>query len=751
MRPGSTLRSGAAALLLSAIVVAPAGPALAATTWTIAGPSGGPVSASVTLADNGTLTFGVALNGAAVLSPAPIGLVTSTADLTKGLTFGTRADTTVNQAYTMTTGKQRSRNVTFSQSTLSFTGAGGARMDVVVRVSAEGAAYRYVLPATGTVRVQREASAFSVPTGSSAWLNDLASDYQGAWTSTTAGGAAARDYAYPALFAVNGSYVSLAETDLDGRYTASFLRHGAGSGTYTVGLEDSEIVATGPLATPWRVAAVGDLATVTTSRIVDDLAPPSKIADTSWVKPGTVAWSWLTEPSSPSDANRQKQYIDFAQRNGWSAVLIDEGWNSSWVPSVVQYAKDRGVGVILWFNSDQLATAAQRQQWLPLVQSWGVVGLKIDYVFEWNQAALKWYDTIFAETAARKLMVNFHGTEMTRGTQRTWPHVMTSEAVFGAEQKQNKAVFNTIMPFTRNAVSSMDFTPVTFSVGNRDTTNGHELGTSVVFESGWQHLADNPESYTSRPDALTILNQLPTAWDETRLLGGAPGREAYLARRAGDRWFIGGISALAAKTFTAPLSFLGGGQWLVETVRDGTGTALLRETRVVTSADSLSTPVANKGGFVSVVCPYTAGLTTCGKGGSTGTNLALGHTTKTSPPCNANETGDKAVNGSVSGGNSDKWCSGAAGVKTLEVDLGANTAIRKLTVKHAGAGGESSAYNTANFTLETSTGGGVWTTAATVTGNTASITNHTVNITARWIRISVSDSVARIYEFEAYA
>jgi hypothetical protein len=123
---------------------------------------------------------------------------------------------------------------------------------------------------------------------------------------------------------------------------------------------------------------------------------------------------------------------------------------------------------------------------------------------------------------------------------------------------------------------------------------GNNYRIPIVFESGWQHLADNPQSYEAHPEALRILDQLPTAWDETRLLGGRPGQEAYFARRSGSRWFIGGISALNAKTFTSPLSFLGGGQWFVETVRDGSS-GLLRETRVVANADTLSVPVATRG------------------------------------------------------------------------------------------------------------------------------------------------------------
>ncbi|WP_326999728.1 ricin-type beta-trefoil lectin domain protein [Dactylosporangium sp. NBC_01737] len=616
------LRCALAIALPAAFVGTVTAPASAATTWTVTGPAAGsPTAAQVTL-DNGALSFGVTSQGRTVLSPSPIGIVTGAADLSRNLTFTTRRDATVTEAYTVTTGKQRGRSTAYTETTLSFTGTGGARLDVVVRASAAGAAYRYVLPGSGTVTVQREVSSWTVPAASNAWVVPAHSEDQGRWLQSTAGAAPAADYRVPALFEVDGTFALVAETALDGRYAAASLRHQAGSGTYTTVLAGTSVTATLPLSTPWRTAAVGDLKTVTGSTIVDDLAPAARIANPSWVRPGTVAWSWLTEHASPSDAARQRQYIDFAQRNGWGYVLIDEGWQSSWAPDVIAYARARGVQVILWFNSASLWSAAQREQWLPLVRSWGVAGLKVDFAYEYTQPTLQWYDAILARTAELNLMINFHGSATPRGMQRTWPHVMTAEAVFGAEQFQNRAALNTILPFTRNAISSMDFTPVVFSMTNRDTTDGHELATALVFESGWQHDADNPAAYEARPEALRILNQLPSVWDETRLLGGRPGQEAYVARRNGGRWYLGGISAVAAKTYTAPLSFLGSGQWLLETVRDGGG-GLLRETRVVAGTDTLSVPLAQRGGFVAVACPYTSGMTTCGTGTAGG--ILKGH------------------------------------------------------------------------------------------------------------------------------
>lgn len=550
-----------------------------------------------------------------MLSPSPIGIETSTADLTRNLAFTGRTDRTVTESYAMTTGKQRNRSATYTETTLSFTGTGGNRLDVVVRASNTAAAYRYVLPGSGSVTVLREASSWTVPASSNAWLLPATREDQGYPAQTTAGAAAAGTYRVPALFESGGAFALLAETNLDGRYAAGSLTHTAGSGTYGLSLASTSVPSSLPLSTPWRTAAVGDLNSVVQSTIVDDLAAPSKVSDTSWIKPDTVAWSWLTEHSSPSNEARQRQYVDFAARNGWGYVLIDEGWQESWTPGVVAYAKSKGVQVILWFNSSNLWTAAQRDAWLPKIKSWGVAGVKVDFIYELTQPTLQWYDAVLAQTANLQLMIDFHGSGTPRGVQRTWPHEMTAEAVHGAEQYL-RAAKNTQLAFTRNVISSMDYTPVVFSPYNRDTTPAHELATAIVFESGWQHLGDNPESYEARPEALRILNQLPTAWDETRLLGGRPGQDAYFARRNGGTWYLGGITAGAAQTYTQALNFLGSGQWLLETVRDGANSTLVRETRTVTNTSTMSVPLLERGGFASVVCPYTAGLTTCGSGTS---------------------------------------------------------------------------------------------------------------------------------------
>jgi len=604
MRPGRLCSTVLGAALMAAAIPA-AAPAAALQSWSVTGP-GAVVSARLALDETGRLSFGVDLRGGVVLPPAPIGITTTAADLSTGLSFLSRSDRTVRERYTRTTGKQLVRDVTLAESTFAFSGSGDARLDLVVRVSAEGAAYRYVLPAGGTVT--GEASSYAPAAGSPAWLLPYSPNYENAHVQTTAGAAATGDYGFPSLFQVGTAYVLLTESDVDGRYAGARLTHPAGSGAYQIKLADPQIVATGRLATPWRTAVVGDLATVTGSMLVDDLAPPAKLADTSWVRPGLAAWSWLSEHGSPADPARQRQYIDFAARNGWPYVLIDEGWSAGWVPEVVRYARARGVDVLLWFHWTALDSAAERDRTLPLIKSWGVAGVKVDFMDSDTRARFQWYDDILAATAARHLMVNFHGATIPRGLQRTWPHVMSLEAVRGAEQFRTRAATNTIFPFTRNVVGGMDYTPVTWAVTDRDSTDAHEVALALVYESGWQHPADKPETYEAHPEALRTLSQLPTVWDETRLLAGTPGQEAVVARRHDDRWYVGGISAVGAKTFSTGLDFLSGGRYLAETLRDGDH-GLVRESRIVRRGDTLTVPELANGGFVTVLCAYTGSVT----------------------------------------------------------------------------------------------------------------------------------------------
>lgn len=587
---------------LLAIVLAlllPAVPATAAPTgWTVTGP--GQVTATIALT-SGNLTLAVSRQGRTVLQPAPVG-ITTTADLTEDLTFTGRSDRVVIERYAMPHGKRMQRATRMTETRLGFRNAAGS-FDLVVRAAPDGIAYRYVLPGPATVTA--EASSFTVPAGARAWLLPYNAWYEANRVRTTAGEATG-DFGYPSLFHTGTDFALLTESDVDGRYAGSRLRK-SGAG-FQVVLADDQVESTG--TTPWRTAIVGDLKTVSTSTLVDDLAGPAIFKDTSWIKPGKVAWSWLSEHSSPSDFARQKQYVDFAARHGWEYALVDEGWSAQWVPELIRYARAQGVEILLWLRWSDLDTPQERDTVLPRIKRWGAKGVKLDFMESDSQDRYRWYDAVLRKTADLELMVNFHGSTIPHGLARTWPHVLTMEAVRGAENYP-PAANNPVQFFTRNVAGSMDYTPVSLEVGTKEASIAHETALPVVYESGWTHFADKPEAYERHPQALRYLDQLPTVWDETRLLDGDPDTHAVVARRNGDRWFVGGIAA-DQRTFKAQLGFLGAGQWLVETVRDPADRSdVVRDRQVLRGNDTLDVPVRRNGGFAAIICRNRPGLQTC--------------------------------------------------------------------------------------------------------------------------------------------
>jgi hypothetical protein len=572
----------------------------------------------------GTVRLSVSRAGQPVLEPGALGIVTERVDLSSGLRFLRRTDRLVVERYRTTVGKRLERWALMVETRFAFEGAGGARLDLVVRASRDGIAYRYALPDNHGA-VLRETSAFAVPPNATAWLARYRQDYENPYIQTTAAGAATAEFEHPALFETPGGYAMLTESDVDGRYSGARLTHVTGSGQYQIKLWNNEpIVVAGALETPWRAVSVGSLGTIANSTLADDLAPRSRVRDTSWIEPGKVFWSWLAGGREAGQSIAlQKGYVDYAAAHGWPYVLVDAGWyfdpnwnydptweTTSWIPDLVDYAAARGVRVQVWVHYNELDTAEERAARLPLFERWGVAGLKIDFMDSESQERLRWYDRILPETAAHHLMLNFHGSTIPHGLHRTWPHVMTMEAVHGGEKSSNLTTSHlTSLPFTRNVVGSMDYTPMAWHRPSRPTSDAHELALSVVFESGWQNFAGRVDGYRARPEAERFLDQVPTAWDETRLLAGRPADSAVFARRSGERWFIGGGYSGAARTAVVPLA-LPGGRWLVELITDG-ATGLVREQRVIDAGDPLTVDIAEDGGFAALACRWRPGVTTC--------------------------------------------------------------------------------------------------------------------------------------------
>ncbi|MCA2226631.1 glycoside hydrolase family 97 protein [Nonomuraea aurantiaca] len=614
------------AALLLCLCLLPALPAWADQgapgSWKVSAFPGGPAAELSLDLQAGTLTFAATHRGGRVLEPSPVGIVTERADLSQGLRFLHRRDRLVTEHYTTTVGKRLRRSALMREATFAFANATGARLDLVVRVARDGVAYRYRLP-EDYGPVLRETSAYTLPRNATAWLAQHRRDYENPFVQYTALTAPAADFMVPALFETGGHYVLFTESGLDGGYSGPRLAHEEGTGTYSLRLWDEEVQAG---ESPWRVLIAGDLATVTESTLVDDLAPDSRVRDTSWIAPGQVLWTWLAGGREAGQSlEKQQAFVDYASARGWPYVAVDAGWyflkdqwdvtdpnwpTTSWMPRLVEYGRAKGVGIVVWIHFRDLDTPEERALWLPTLSRWGVRGVKIDFMDSESQERLRWYDEILPATAANRLLVNFHGSTIPKGIHRTWPHVMTMEGVHGGEKRTLTTAHITTLPFTRNVVGSMDYTPMAFHRAGRPTSDAHELGLAVTYESGLQDLAGTVESYQARPEAERFLEQVPTAWDETRLLSGRPADHVVLARRSGDRWFVGAGISGAARTLDVPLSMLRG-RWLVEVVRDGPA-GLVRESHVVDGPRGrLSVPVPDEGGYAAVACHWHPRITTC--------------------------------------------------------------------------------------------------------------------------------------------
>ena len=570
------------ALILAVALVVAAPPAAGAAQWTARSP-GGEVVATVAKR-GGKLTLAARRDGRTVLRAA---LGRSTGDL-RSARRDRRTD-----AFTTPAGKRREHRLDARRLRLAF-----PRRSIELLVAGDGVAFR----ARGE---HRDAVRWRAAPASRTWLQTLRSNYENPYRSVRMRAARRGEYAYPALLRTPaGDYALLTESGLPWHAAAGHLVRGA-RGDLRVALPSGEKATRG---TSWRLAVLGPAATVVGSDLPLALGRPSRIRDTSWIVPGRAAWSWWADSSSPRRLADQQHHVDAAAAAGWEYVLVDEGWDAAWAPDLVRYAAQRGVRILLWADWHDLATGHERTRFLDRVARWGVAGVKLDFLQSDRAPRMAFMAAAARAAARRELVVAYHGVTVPRGFQRTWPNALTFEGVYGAEHaKPGRPIdpaHDVDLVFTRNAIGSMDYTPAALSARGQASTMAHRLAQAIAFESGLQHYADRPESYAAHPAALALLEAAPAAWDDTRLLAGAPGTYATVARRAGEAWFVGGLSATPARTETLALRFLAPGRAYTATViTDDGARGLAASTRTVRAEDALTVPVAADGGFTVQFAP----------------------------------------------------------------------------------------------------------------------------------------------------
>lgn len=427
----------------------------------------------------------------------------------------------------------------------------------------------------------------------------------------------------PAVVDADGIKVAIAESDVED-YPGLWLR-GTGGGAleavfppyplkesltrdrdYRVTQAADYIAVTrGTRAFPWRVMGIaerdGDLIT---NPLVWLLERPSQIADTSWIRPGKVAWDWwnannLYGVDFQSGMNTQtyKYYIDFAAKYRLEYVILDEGWYKLGnvldvvpeidMPELLAYARQKNVGIILWVVWKTLAD--QLQPALDQFTRWGVKGIKVDFMQRDDQLLVKFYHQLAREAANRKLLLDFHGSQKPAILTRTWPNIISAEGVRGLEwskwSKDADPAHNLTLPFTRMFLGPMDYTPGGMRNATRSEfapiferpmalgTRAHQLAMYVVFESPLQMLADSPSNYLREPEAMEFLAAMPTVWDETRVLDAKIGEYVVIARRHGRDWYLGAMTNWTPRDLQIDFSFLTGDNSLLEDWQDGANAA----------------------------------------------------------------------------------------------------------------------------------------------------------------------------------
>ncbi len=556
----------------------------------------------------------------------------------------------VKDEYQLVTGKKLDIQYEANQLTLFLENQDGAPIEMIFRVSNDGIAYRYHFPGESSEphTIVKEYSAFNLPDEGKVWVQayDTVWHYAPGYETYfengidigTAAPANKNGWSFPATFNVSGVWVMIMESNIDGTYPASHLEADCEGGMYKLrfpeatecyGVHSEKPVSTLPWYSPWRMAVIGDNAgIILESTLVTDLADPSKIDDTSWIKPGRAAWSWWSDSPSPRYVKEQNRFTDLAVEMGWEYNLIDANWNDmldGTVDDVIDYASSKGIGALLWYNSggahNEVGEEPRDKMWDPEIREkefqWledkGVKGIKVDFFQSDKQAIINQYLGILEDGAEHKVMLNFHGCTLPRGWQRTWPNMMTLEAVAGAEVYKFGAkyapvapVLNTILPFTRNAVGPMDYTPAAFTDHTYPhlTTYAHELALSVVFESGIIHMADKVEAYQGLPEyAKEFLKIVPSTWDETKYIDGTPGDCVVLARRKGDLWYIAGISGSdTARHLTITTNFLQSGEYIADLIVDGDNDQeFLNQQLEIEAGFEISMDILPYGGFAGII------------------------------------------------------------------------------------------------------------------------------------------------------
>jgi alpha-glucosidase len=532
-----------------------------------------------------------------VVLPSLLGLSTSVGDFYGHLKIVSHTEVKGEKIqYVLSSGKKSSISSIQNVGTLKLVNAQQQPLNITFRLSNDAVAFKYDLPGKNaeTITVTEEKTEYNLPVNTLTWLQPMQEAKSG-WEQSNPAyeehyrqsvamsnipDSVKRGWVYPALLKTGNNWLAITEAGMDGTYCATRLLSHPQDHKFSIGFPDPREIYTGrgylptgkmPFTSPWRVIALGDLKTIMESTAGTDFSADAAIKNTGFIKPGKASWSWIMSKDNFIVYDEQKKYIDFAAAMHWEYCLIDADWDRKIgydkVKELTEYAKTKNVGLLLWYNSagdwntvkytpkNLLLTQESRQKEFARIHDMGIKGVKIDFFGGDGQSVMQYYIDILKDAAKYELMVNFHGATLPRGWARTYPHLMTTEAVRGFEnvsfqqaEADREAEICATVPFARNLFDPMDYTPTNlYKINdkiNRKTSSAFELALSVVFLSGIQHYAESPDGMAHVPENVQqFLRDVPSKWDDVKFIDGYPGKYLVVARKAGNKWYIAGINS----------------------------------------------------------------------------------------------------------------------------------------------------------------------------------------------------------------
>lgn len=627
--------------------------------YTLASPNG---KLQLNVMINDSITYSVSLKGQTVIAPSVISMTLENQVLGKSANIRKAREHTSRGRIKPLYGKEAVLDNAFNELLIDFRG----NYTIAFRAYDEGLAYRFITHIADTVKVLAERADFNLPGAPLVIFpeTDNFTSWEVPYITYNAPALIpdGKKAITPTLFSYpeSGVKVVIAESDLldypgmyvakdNGKMTGLWSRYplrtvmGSWGDFVSVVKDRSDFIAKtyGERSFPWRVIiAADDDKTLLNNQLVYKLATPSKISNTSWIKPGKAAWEWWHDALLPGAAipsgmpNRNtalyNYYVDFAAENHFEYLMIDAGWSDNYnllkvnprldVRSVIQRAASKQVGVFLWCVASTLMKDLEGQ--LDFLQSIGAAGIKVDFIDRDDQLAIRWFEQIARAAAKRKLMVNFHGCSKPTGLQRTYPNIVNYEAVRGAECSKWDYSANPdhhlLIPFIRMLAGPMDYTPGSMRNSSKETfkpvdpglpstqgTRCHELAMFVIFDQPLAMLCDSPVEYQKYPDIMKFLSAVPTVFDETKVLDARVGAYALMAKKYRNKWFIGAMTNWEERTLQLDLSFLPAGKTFRVHVYTDAGSANASDYRYqameANNRTKIKLPLAKGGGAVAYI------------------------------------------------------------------------------------------------------------------------------------------------------